>query len=168
MNNLYWINNSQFITFKLNPKKQENIGYENLTEQEMIEFKKKRAELDKQEDKFNNILFADARSNMKAVVNESYTDTLPSDKDMRSARKEEKGAIAQSEYDIASRLGISTTVRDPNVELPSEAKDILITSDQLVLESHEEPESIEQEDEEENFESMLEALKKKGKEVNKL
>lgn len=168
MNNLYWINNSQFITFKLNPKKQENIGYENLTEQEMIEFKKKRAELDKQEDKFNNILFADARSNMKAVVNESYTDTLPSDKDMRSARKEEKGAIAQSEYDIASRLGISTTVRDPNVELPSEAKDILITSDQLVLESHEEPESIEQEDEEKNFESMLEALKKKGKEVNKL
>lgn len=168
MNNLYWINNSQFITFKLNPRKKENIGYENLTEQEIIEFKKKRAELDKKEDDFNNLLYADARSNMKAVVNESYTETLPSDKDMRLARKDEKSAVAQSEYDIASRLGIDTTVRELNVELPSETNDILTTPDQLVLESHDEPETIEEKDDDQSLESMLEALKKKGKEVNKL
>lgn len=153
----------------MNPRKQENKGYANLTEQEMIKLNAQRAALDKEEKNYNNLLYADGRSNIKAIINESYTDILPTDKDMRENRKLEKSAIAQSEYDIASRIGIDTSIEEFSNALPeTEENLVLSTPEEVIEESQKEPESVEKVKKKPDMEEMLKNIKMKGRRTNRL
>ena len=153
----------------MNPRKQENKGYANLTEQEMIKLNAQRAALDKEEKKYNNLLYADGRSNIKAIINESYTDILPTDKDMRENRKIEKSAIAQTEYDIASRIGTDTSIEEFSNALPeTEENLVLSTPEEVIEESQKEPESVEKVKKKPDMEEMLKNIKMKGRKTNRL
>ena len=169
MNNIYYVNKSKLVVFKMNARKQENKGYANLTEQEMIKLNAQRAALDKEEKNYNNLLYADGRSNIKAIINESYTDILPTDKDMRENRKIEKSAIAQSEYDIASRIGIDTSIEEFSNALPeTEENLVLSTPEEVIEESQKEPESVEKVKKKPDMEEMLKDIKMKGRKTNRL
>ncbi len=114
MNYIYLIINSKLIPLGMNPKKQENIGYFNLTEQEIIDLNTKRKKIAKEEEKYNNILSADVRENTKIIINHSYNDILPSEKEMRKARNIEKSNVARSEYSIVDRLSSESIYSNSN------------------------------------------------------
>lgn len=160
MNNIYVIHNSKLVVFKMNMKKQENIGYENLTEQEIIELNSKRSQLDKAEKEHNEQLYADARLTSKAIISESFNPTLPNDKNMRNARKNEKAEVAQTSYSIAKRLGISETLDD--------SKELSLQTDSI-KEIANNPEITDDTDSDNKTDDELfEELYAIGKDVNKL
>ena len=88
---------------------------------------------------------------------------------MRENRKIEKSAIAQSEYDIASRIGIDTSIEEFSNALPeTEENLVLSTPEEIIEESQKEPESVEKVKKKPDMEEMLKNIKMKGRRTNRL
>jgi len=88
----------------MNPKKPENLGFFNLSEQEIALYNKKDNELRRTEAKYNLQLEADIRLMAKQAVADAFKETKPSDKNMRENRHAEKHVVEKENYSIEGRL----------------------------------------------------------------
>lgn len=104
MNAIYYVSNNSLICMSMTADKRENVGFFDMSEQEIERINAERRKIRREEDKYNEILRADTALLMSKSLEANQTKYKPTKDNMREERHAEKTKIAQESYDLQSRL----------------------------------------------------------------
>lgn len=127
MDDIYVLRNGKLIVLRMSKDKPENNGFFGLSEQGVIDLNAKHRAIVRESEHHNDQVDADVRLYAQTAIADAHTDLLPSAKDLRKNRHEEKIVVAQENYGIADKLGINNadtvsstpTVTDSKVNEPA-------------------------------------------------
>ena len=127
IDDIYVLRNGKLIVLRMSKDKPENNGFFGLSEQGVIDLNTKHRAIVRESEHHNDQVDADVRLYAQTAIADAHTDLLPSAKDLRKNRHEEKTVVAQENYGIADKLGINNadtvsstpTVTDSKVNEPA-------------------------------------------------
>lgn len=107
MNEIYVVRNGKLIVLTMSKDKPENNGFFDLSERGVQDLNVKNLILLRESKQYNEQIDADARLYAQTAIADAHTDILPSAKNLRQNRREEKTGVAKENYSIADKLGVN-------------------------------------------------------------
>ena len=122
MDDIYVLRNGKLIVLRMSKDKPENNGFFGLSEQGVIDLNTKHRAIVRESEHHNDQVDADVRLYAQTAIADAHTDLLPSAKDLRKNRHEEKTVVAQENYGIADKLGIKNSGAGPSTPEVTDSK----------------------------------------------